>query len=1272
MGALSDRDLLDEPMPTPDSEAYAFRSIRVFVSSTFVDMHEEREELIKRVFPQLRRLCEARGVAWSEVDLRWGVTDEQKAEGAVLPICLAEIDRSRPYFIGLLGQRYGWIPKEVPQGLADQMPWVAALRGTSVTEMEIVYGVLNDPGAGACGLVYMRDPAWVSTRPLEEQAILGECERDDEIAALGRPAAAAAAASRRQRLEDLKCRVRESGRLTWQYPDPRALGERVLADFTAMIDAVYPADRISDALTREADAHHAFASAQTLGRVQRPAVARHLDAFAAGGGPPLVLAGEPGAGASTIAFAWLARWRTDHPHDAIFEHHVGATADSSEWSAMALRLVGELARQHGFEAEPSDPPADARSRRAALFAAIARAGSLNRRTMILVDGADLLTDIDGAPDLTWLPKAVPPAIRVIVTTSGERPVEAAQRRGWTVVTVPPLDEAERRDFIRVFLDRYAKSLDDIHVARLVNTASTGNALFLRTVLDELRQHGDHFTIGQVIEHYLAAETLDELLGLVLQRYEQDFERDRPGLVRDSMRALWAARRGLTEPEILDCLGSVADGGERVPHAVWSPLVLAAEAGLVTRSGRLVFATEPHRRAVERRYLTGDDDRRMAHAALARTFAAYELGPRVIDELPWHQLGAGDVDGLVTTLSNLEFADRAYQQDQAGLRQLWARAEQAGRRVVDGYRAIVEDPSVNPEMAWVVARLATDSGYPAEAVRLHRYLVDRYRSGTDDTAARRLPSALINLGAALMGQGELAPAEAPLQEAIDISRARNDLVVLQAALGNLALCRRDLGDLGGALALFAEEEEICRRTGDTNNLQANLGNRSQLLRQRGDYEGALALMSEQEELCRSIGDATGVARALAGQGAALGDLGNPTEALERFAAYRATCEAIGDLRGVAEASVSEVNTLRQIGRREEAARRAVLAEVLIRRLSDEPLLARILDAQARMAMEEGRRQDGGRLASEAVLAARSSGAPAALVLALGVLGTARRELGDLEGARAAHLEEESIAEGLGDVVAAATARVNLASVDIAGSDLNAALARYAEAEPVLRSRGLHASLVTLYNNRWQVHAHLGSTAAATDDLIAGGRSAAAIGSMEKSREMLTRAVEMLYGTGRPGDAEPAWEILDDVCGALGDEAGRQRAIGERALMVLGRGDLASAAALLDRQEEICRRIGDQIGLAACVGNRAILLHRTGNLMGALACIDEQRELAKMSGNGQGYLLATANRGEVLGAMDRVDEGLASLSEARVMAANSGLTPMVEQLDQMMAALRAPRR
>lgn len=52
------------------------RVIRVFVSSTFRDMQAERDELVLKIFPQLRRLCEERGVTWGEIDLRWGISDE--------------------------------------------------------------------------------------------------------------------------------------------------------------------------------------------------------------------------------------------------------------------------------------------------------------------------------------------------------------------------------------------------------------------------------------------------------------------------------------------------------------------------------------------------------------------------------------------------------------------------------------------------------------------------------------------------------------------------------------------------------------------------------------------------------------------------------------------------------------------------------------------------------------------------------------------------------------------------------------------------------------------------------------------------------------------------------------------------------------------------------------------------------------------------------------------------------------------------------------------
>src|SRR5687767_3245954 len=83
--------------------------LRVFISSTFIDLQPEREQLIKKVFPRIRALCRERGVEFTEIDLRWGITQEESRSGKTIRICLEEIDRC-PYFIGILGSRYGWRP----------------------------------------------------------------------------------------------------------------------------------------------------------------------------------------------------------------------------------------------------------------------------------------------------------------------------------------------------------------------------------------------------------------------------------------------------------------------------------------------------------------------------------------------------------------------------------------------------------------------------------------------------------------------------------------------------------------------------------------------------------------------------------------------------------------------------------------------------------------------------------------------------------------------------------------------------------------------------------------------------------------------------------------------------------------------------------------------------------------------------------------------------------------------------------------------------------
>jgi len=96
------------------------KTFRIFISSTFKDLKEERNALQKEVFPKLRELCMQNGYRFQAIDLRWGVRDESALDQQTMKICLEEVARCQrpphPNFIVLLGDRYGWcpLPAEIP------------------------------------------------------------------------------------------------------------------------------------------------------------------------------------------------------------------------------------------------------------------------------------------------------------------------------------------------------------------------------------------------------------------------------------------------------------------------------------------------------------------------------------------------------------------------------------------------------------------------------------------------------------------------------------------------------------------------------------------------------------------------------------------------------------------------------------------------------------------------------------------------------------------------------------------------------------------------------------------------------------------------------------------------------------------------------------------------------------------------------------------------------------------------------------------------------
>lgn len=83
---------------------------KIFISSSFIDMHAERDYLIKKVFPELEERCEKYKIHLSTIDLRWGVPEDVSNSNSTIEKCLLNVDESRPFFLCFLAQRRGWIP----------------------------------------------------------------------------------------------------------------------------------------------------------------------------------------------------------------------------------------------------------------------------------------------------------------------------------------------------------------------------------------------------------------------------------------------------------------------------------------------------------------------------------------------------------------------------------------------------------------------------------------------------------------------------------------------------------------------------------------------------------------------------------------------------------------------------------------------------------------------------------------------------------------------------------------------------------------------------------------------------------------------------------------------------------------------------------------------------------------------------------------------------------------------------------------------------------
>ncbi len=75
--------------------------VRIFLSSTFTDTHEERDYLIQNIYPRLKKYCKLEhGLDFQVLDMRWGISHEATNTHMATTICLNEVKTSQKLSIG--------------------------------------------------------------------------------------------------------------------------------------------------------------------------------------------------------------------------------------------------------------------------------------------------------------------------------------------------------------------------------------------------------------------------------------------------------------------------------------------------------------------------------------------------------------------------------------------------------------------------------------------------------------------------------------------------------------------------------------------------------------------------------------------------------------------------------------------------------------------------------------------------------------------------------------------------------------------------------------------------------------------------------------------------------------------------------------------------------------------------------------------------------------------------------------------------------------------
>ena len=614
------------------------RQIRVFISSTFQDMQAERDYLINKVFPKLRLEAQKRNVSLVPVDLRWGITREEEGQsGKVVYTCLNEIEKSHPFFIGILGNRYGWKPTEndlmVDNDFRQRYGWIAndIRNGMSITEIEMQYGVLRSKETVDAYFFMRKDGDGNGKSGLFSRLVGKEGNGDAE------------------KLAKLKKTIKNQKRYLWaEYTTPEELGSSIERAFLQLLDRLYPEKNLSN-LEHERMEQLSFISSRCLSYLRRDAYHKELDDFVLSGQKMLYVSAESGMGKSAL----LANWIKEHTDkqkthsigdNTILYHFVANTSDGGNADRVLGHFIDEIEDIFGVSPIFTDQRKDYKK---ALETQLNSEKLRDKKILFVIDAIDQLDTNNYSDVLSWLPDEAPNARFIVSAVSGSRPDKKLRQMGCRTIEMTPLTKEQRVEMSKAYLKLHSKELEPQRLERIVNDKKSENTLVLRTLLDEMMAFGIYERLDDRIDYYLQASSVDDFFERVLRRCENDYDSN---LVRTATSVIAISRNGIDEATLLSIT--------KAKQIEWSQFFCGFAPHLIVKNGLVGFSHRHMRNAVMQRYLSNPNTKSELHKSLAYTLLQ-QAGEHTsytnfeMSEIPYQLHLARDFDALYRFLLNAQ-------------------------------------------------------------------------------------------------------------------------------------------------------------------------------------------------------------------------------------------------------------------------------------------------------------------------------------------------------------------------------------------------------------------------------------------------------------------------------------------------------------------------------------------------------------------------------------------------------------------------------------------